>query len=688
MMAQAASHPRGTLPCSVHAHLLTDASQPGEGAAQSLSPRTAGLFGSRVWAAPALFVLILLLAAGLRFHLLGAQSLWNDEGSSYVQATRSLASIADHTARDIHPPGYYWLLHIWLRLTGESEFALRALSALASVLAVAFTGAIGSRVFGPGVGLLAALFTTLNTFSIYYAQEARMYALLALWSAAAFWALVHLIQAQEAGRSPWRAALALAIFNAAGLYTQYAFPFVMVAQGLVWLIWALPGVRGRLRQRARALGVYVAANLLTLLLYAPWLSTAWEQVTTWPNTGQAIPLSEAIGEILAYLAFGLTVGTGTSIAVAFFLLFALVQLPAERPKRPLWSLLLPMTWVLSVVGIFLALALFREANLKFLLPAQMGFALWVARGVSVLGQVQPRRADAWARGVPPAAAALAVFSILLTLWQGLDALYHDPAYQRDNYRAIVQRISADPRPDDAVILNAPGQGEVFGYYYRGDAAIYPIPWGYGGDDNATLTETLAIIDQHERIYAVLWGTEERDPNSVVERTLDAEAFEADSTWYGDVRLVRYAAPADFDGIAPAAEDVAFAAPGGATVRLLSATLGRRSVSPGDVLQVQLVWSTDAPLTTRYKVFVQLLNAEGVLVAQRDAEPVGGTQPTPAWAVDAAVIDNHALAIPDDLPPANYSLIIGLYNRDEPFARLNLLPPSAGDALALGQVTVE
>ena len=104
--------------------------------------------------------LIALLAFGVRFHLLGAQSLWNDEGSSYVQAGRAFNEIAANAARDIHPPLYYWLLKVWMALTGEREFALRALSALASVLSVAFTAAAGRRRVGPAAGRAAGRATT------------------------------------------------------------------------------------------------------------------------------------------------------------------------------------------------------------------------------------------------------------------------------------------------------------------------------------------------------------------------------------------------------------------------------------------------------------------------------------------------------------------------------------------------
>src|SRR5690606_37954323 len=171
----------------------------------------------------------------VRFQLLDAQSLWNDEGNSYVQATRALTEIPVHAARDIHPPGYYWLLHLWRIFTGDTEFALRSLSAFGSVLAVAFSFAVGRRLYGAAASLSAALFVTRNTFQIHYAQEARMYALLALWVVAGMWALVRFLTSPPPENTRW--ALALALINTAGLWTQYAYPFVMPAQGMVFAVW-------------------------------------------------------------------------------------------------------------------------------------------------------------------------------------------------------------------------------------------------------------------------------------------------------------------------------------------------------------------------------------------------------------------------------------------------------------------
>ena len=143
------------------------------------------------------------------------------------------------------------------------------------------------------------------------------------------------------------------------------------------------------------------------------------------------------------------------------------------------------------VGLFLALGMFRPDNVKLLLPAQIGLALWLGRGVWVLWTLKlnyGRQRD-WATRlaliVPPATAVLSVAWLALIAVDGIAPLYADPAFQRADYRAIVQTITANLRPDDAIILDAPNQAEVFRYYYHGDAPVYPLPAGLGGDDDAT-----------------------------------------------------------------------------------------------------------------------------------------------------------------------------------------------------------
>jgi mannosyltransferase len=629
--------------------------------------------GSRLALIP--LVLILLLAAGLRWHHVDTQSLWNDEGSSVVQARRTLPEIAANAARDIHPPGYYGLLAGWRALTGERELALRSFSVLVSVLSVAAVAALGRLLGGTVMGCCAALIVSLNTFHIYYAQEARMYALLGLWGALGMWWVARgCLRPQTVS---WRWIIGLAVINAAGLYTQYAYPFVMLVQGVIVVVYGL----WRNPARRTLWFSFTLANLLALILFLPWLPTALQQITTWPSTGQPIPPAEVLTTILSWFTFGLSYSSIPN-ALAYLPLglgtLGIGLLLWSRHQRTLRTLLIPLCWALLPVLLFLVLGLFRPANLKFLLPSQIGFGLLMGAGLAAWWQLA--RQDGRTNRM------VLVFVILQSGWlitylgAGVSALYSDAAYQRADYRAMVRAILRDPVAGDAVILDAPNQEEVFRYYYQGDAPVYPLPPGLGGNDAETLTRVQEVIANHDRIFVLFWGEAERDPNRIVETTLDQQAFEAgEDRWYGDVRFAQYVTPATLLPALPLS--IRF----GESILLQTAALNARTFTAGETLQVELVWQTEAILSRRYKVFVQVLNAGGVLVAQRDAEPVGNTLPTTAWQVDEPVQDRHAITLGADLPAGDYTVILGLYDIDDPAQRLLTL----GDLtyLPLTQVTI-
>ncbi len=649
-------------------------------------------------------VMILLIAFLLRVHDIGGQSLWHDEGNTYVQTTRTFADSAENASRDIHPPLYYWMMTVWTRFMGSSEAGLRSLSLFASLITVAVTYALGKRLFGTIPAILAMIFISLNTFSIYYAQEARMYALLAMLGALAMWLFVrvfdltplpplHVGEGEKINspheKSPFSPSergfrgevIFLILVNAIGLYTHYSYPLVMLTQGVLAVLWF--GADGLRIYRAktsampllRLIGIYFVLNVATIALFLPQLPTALNQLGGWGQADALLSPQLAIATILAYLSVGITLGTGLSIAILFFLLIALLQLPNE-PSRMWWRVALPVGWVAVSVGLFMTLGLYREANLKFLLPAQIGFALWMGRGVWELWTLKPRRSGQNLETIPKLAAGVALISVIALYINGISPLYTD--FRRDDYRAIAQLIQTEERAGDAIILSAPNQAEVFRYYYTGNAPIYELPRGLGGDDVATSAEMQTIIATHERIFAVFWAQSERDPNNIVEGMLDSQTYEADGTWYGGVRLVRYVAPVTFETVNPL--DIPF----GDTIHLVSSALSDDELVAGDVLQIQLGWKTDAIIETRYKVFIQLIDQTGNVVVQRDAEPSAWNRPTPTWGIDELITDQHALIIPKNLPPSHYTLIVGLYNADNPLERLSI---GATDYFILAEFTL-
>jgi mannosyltransferase len=663
-------------------------------------------------------LLVLLIAFGVRFHHLGAQSLWNDEGNSLRLAQRSLGDLIDAAGRDIHPPGYYLLLKGWITLAGTSEFGLRALSALEGVLAVGATFALGRRLFTRGAGILAGLLVALSPFAVYYSQEARMYAQLGLLSALSMglfvaWVrrLPRLPSSPRAERTRVLLAAALGLCNAAGLYTQYSYPFTMLVQGVlfaVWIAWRARNIRHSAQPagprwtheiRGALIG-YAALNLLTLVLFLPWLPTAWDQITAWPRTGVALALGEQVRTVLAWVTYGDTAG---KVAWLRFLWPGLLAGAALWPERRQpgslphgWRAGLPLLWAGIVIGALFASGAYREANLKFLLPAQVATALLIGAGAQRLWDVPPSPASESAgnalasrlrktNAVRRTLAAVCLFLVVVGQVQALDALYADPAYARDDYRAIAALIAADPHPGDVIILDAPNQAEVFTYYYRGGAPIYGLPRGLGGDDAQTRADVQAVIADHHRIFVLFWGEAERDPHRVVLATLDANAYPVSSRWFGHVRLAQYAVL----GEPPSAPQAVTAARFGDHIALTGYALSADSAQPGGVIGVTLFWTTDAPLKTRYKVTVQLLAPGGTLASQHDAEPGNNLALTTTWAPGATVIDPHGLTIPPNLAPGQYMLVVGLYGIDTPSQRLPVTEYglAQGDIFSLASLNV-
>ena len=123
---------------------------------------------------------------------------------------------------------------------------------------------------------------------------------------------------------------------------------------------------------------------------------------------------------------------------------------------------------------------------------------------------------------------------------------------------------------------------------------------------------------------------------------------------------------------------------GDDIRLAHYWTSAAPVLRGEYLLVGIFWLATETPPRRYKVFLQLLDAEGRLVAQRDSEPAGGTLPTTTWEAGFTYPDNHALLIPEDLPTGEYSLIVGLYDIHDPAARL---PVGENSYFELGRVAV-
>ncbi len=608
-----------------------------------------------------LLLAALLLSAALRFYRLDVQSFWNDEGNAARLAERSIRLIIKGAAADVHPPGYYLLLGAWRSVVGDSEFALRSFSALCGVLTVATAAALGRRAGGRRTAVIAAYSLVVHPLAVYYSQEARMYSLLGLVSAATVLLAAKVWRERATFTS---ANIGLLFVLILGLYTHYAYVFVLlgvnVVFGVLWLT--------HCPLQWRKLSIWAGTYILAALAFLPWLPNAL-RATGWAppdlNTGQALV------EMAHALLTGITLPSDAApyLLPAAVLLLVLAGTMKSRSSFVKWASLCITLLPLVLIAAF---DIYRPAYLKFLMVSVAPLAVLLA--LSVAPSSRRNR-------TLTIVTALLLLSLLPAQARSLDHLYFDPAYARDDYRRIAAYVTAEAGPDDAVILSAPNQWEVFTYYYQGPLTVYPAPYHPEIEKaDAWIEEILAA--KHPQLFLLYWGERESDPYQRLERRLAEQTYKAKELWITDIRLARYAtAPL------PTSPTVRLDVTLDQTIHLDGYSVENAPFHPGEIIPLTLFWRTEETLDEQLKVFVHVLNDSGALVAQRDTEPVSGFYPVAEWTSGETIIDRYGILLPDDLAPGAYALTTGMYRPNGSRLRAYVNHEDVGDVIPLQTINV-
>ncbi|MDD5629834.1 MAG: glycosyltransferase family 39 protein, partial [Elusimicrobia bacterium] len=244
-----------------------------------------------------LFLSVLALAAWARFHGLGVRGLWLDEAYSAHLAHCGWTGLIRELSRESTPPFYYLILHGWTSVLGEGEAALRLLSALFSLGGIGALYVLVRKHFSAGSAELAAVLIAFSPLHVYYAQEARMYALLALLGTVLVDAAMDYVQKRGA-----RALLVAGVSGTLMLYTHTI---------ALWLVAGCAlAVCASARDRKTRLG-WLAMVLATVLAYSPWAAVLAAQlarqrtVLEWFNPlWESKPVAGHVVDALASMSFG------------------------------------------------------------------------------------------------------------------------------------------------------------------------------------------------------------------------------------------------------------------------------------------------------------------------------------------------------------------------------------------------
>jgi uncharacterized membrane protein len=207
-------------------------------------------------------VLVLLLCASLFVVYYSNSGYSSDEVWSVKTASLNYTSEMAMLKADVHPPLYYQILFVWVRLFGTGERAVRSLSALFYLLSVYGVYGLGRALYGNQTALLCATLYLSSPLAVLSGQFTRMYALLSLLSVLSTWLYLQFSIKPNDSRLLF---VLYIVVNVLGTFTHIAFFFVLFGQIVCHLLFFR-------HERIKSFMVAVVLSLVPyMLLWAPVL---------------------------------------------------------------------------------------------------------------------------------------------------------------------------------------------------------------------------------------------------------------------------------------------------------------------------------------------------------------------------------------------------------------------------------
>jgi mannosyltransferase len=385
---------------------------------------------------------IIILCALLRFYHLGTASLWSDEIFSryYVNLFGLHYVLTEGLSKETNPPTYYLLLRGWISLFGDSEAALRSLSAAISILCVPVTYLLGRELGRKSWGLAGALLFALCPSSLYFAQETRVYALLTLASTIALWAAA---MYQRDSRSAKATAFYLLSATLCLYLHVTGLLFVIACWVAVWLYLLING------GTRRAQFHWIALNGIVLLLGLPYFL----HVLTASHTGVIDYVPPAGIHQLVYCASLIVSGMVTPYPWPALLLAAAlsVALAVSLSLQPL-SRRASVT-LIGVPCLFIALVLLVSVRRPILLPRTL---VWM---VAPLCLIAGRQLLAAGRS-----RYVVLLGLVAAFGTGLFFQMTRPNSDKEPWRDISRQLGPDLEHADLVVLSPVSNPMVLSYY--------------------------------------------------------------------------------------------------------------------------------------------------------------------------------------------------------------------------------
>lgn len=383
---------------------------------------------------------LLLVSLALRTTALHA-AFWIDEGLSVGIASHGFLEIPGVLRLDGSPPLYYLMLHVWMAIFGDGQATTHVLSLGLALLTVPLAYWAATGPFGRRAGALTAVLAAVNPFLTYYAQETRMYSLVALLALGVAATIVRVFVFGQRRLIPLYSAFVVALMYA---HNWGLFLAVGTVMALVPVWRASADRRALLRDAAIAYGLVAA-------VYAPWLPSLLFQArhtgAPWserPGVADVFgPITGILGGPTVPLALLLAGGAGLATLTRAGRGGGTAATPEAIARRTaVWVLV-----TLPAAGLIVAWTASQAS------PAFTGryFAVFVGPLLLLAGV-----------GLAYAG-RLGLITVVIIV-----ALWSDPRTgeieRKSDVRLVASRVKADLYPGDLVVSVHPEQTPVLHYY--------------------------------------------------------------------------------------------------------------------------------------------------------------------------------------------------------------------------------
>lgn len=270
--------------------------------------------------------LLLIIILGLILRLIGitTESYWFDEIYSMTIAKLSFPGIVPMAAKDVHPPLYYMISHLWLNIFGTNELAARSLSAVFSLATIPVLYSIAIRLFNKKVAYISTLIFAFSRINIFYSQECRMYTLLSLLVCISYFFMIKILQSKDKNGSKVSLLILYSLANTAMIYT-HNFAFLILISQVIYILITLIRTKSVKSSKVIPFGIsYIAL----FILYLPWFFILLNQIKS-VSKGFWLPEISRFSGGEAFIELSGSI----ILAVIFFVLlvFAIIK-PKEKNK--------------------------------------------------------------------------------------------------------------------------------------------------------------------------------------------------------------------------------------------------------------------------------------------------------------------------------------------------------------------